>query len=67
MNNKKIVLVLILAFALLLGGASVLYNRLGQELAPDQLAVQQTQPAAQEETAEDRSIKHYYIPVFDIR
>ena len=54
MNNKKIVLVLILAFALLLGGASVLYNRLGQELAPDQLAVQQTQPAAQEETAEDR-------------
>ena len=54
MHNKKIVLVLILAFALLLGGASVLYNRLGQELAPDQLAVQQTQPAAQEETAEDR-------------
>ena len=57
MNNKKTLWILILVFALLLGGASVLYARLGQTMAPDQLAVQQTQPQqtgadAAEETQE---------------
>ena len=44
MNNKKTVILAALAFVLLLAGASVLYSRLGAQLAPDQLAVQQTQP-----------------------
>ena len=50
MNNKKTVILAALAFVLLLAGASVLYSRLGAQLAPDQLAVQQTQPPKVEET-----------------
>ncbi|MBR3796703.1 MAG: redoxin domain-containing protein [Clostridia bacterium] len=44
MNNKKTLLILSLVFVLLIGGASALYAKLGQSLAPDQLAVQATQP-----------------------
>jgi len=52
MNNKKTLIILILVFVLLLGGASALYAKLGDPLAPDQLAVQQPQaePAAETET-----------------
>ena len=50
MNNKKVLIAAVLAFALLLAGASVLYSRLGAQLAPDQLAVQQTLPPSLEET-----------------
>ena len=38
MNNKKGLLLLIVIFLVLMVGASVLYNRLGAEAAPDQLA-----------------------------
>lgn len=40
MKKNKSVLLVILAFVLLLGGAYVLYHKLSQEVAPDQLAVQ---------------------------
>ena len=39
MEKKKTLLLLILVFVLLLGGAYVLYNRLGSDLAPDQLMI----------------------------
>ncbi len=45
MAKKKIVLILILVFVLLLGGAYVLYTRLEPSLAPDQLAAQTTKAA----------------------
>ena len=35
MKSKKTVLIILLAFVLVLGGATVLYNRLGRDLAPD--------------------------------
>ena len=44
MDNKKKVLLIALVFVLLLGGAYVLYNRLSQQLAPEQLAIQAKQP-----------------------
>ena len=44
MKEKKTLLLLILALALLLGGASVLYARLGANFTPDQLAVQEQPP-----------------------
>ena len=50
MKNKKILLVLILAFVLLLGGAYVLYDRLGETAVPDQLAVQPPQTESPEPT-----------------
>lgn len=40
MNNKKILLVIILAFVLVLAGAGVLYQNLGQAYSPEQLATQ---------------------------
>ena len=43
MKNKKTVMIILLVFALILGGASVLYNRLGENLAPEQLAEQAPQ------------------------
>ena len=45
MKSKKTVLMILLAFVLVLGGASVLYNRLGENLAPEQLAEQAPQAA----------------------
>lgn len=38
MRQKKILFGLLLAFALLLGGAYALYTRLGQSMAPGRLA-----------------------------
>jgi len=40
MKNKKTLVILLLAFVLLLAGAYVLYDRLGDSLNPDRLAVQ---------------------------
>lgn len=37
MNKKKIIMILILVFVLILGGAGILYKQLGQKLAPDLL------------------------------
>ena len=45
MKNRNVLLILIAALVLLIGGASLLYSRLGQEIDSDQLAVQdQTAP-----------------------
>ncbi|MBE7049842.1 MAG: TlpA family protein disulfide reductase [Ruminococcaceae bacterium] len=41
MKNKKTLIILILAFAVLLGGAYILYSQLGQSQLPDQLSVEQ--------------------------
>ena len=40
MNKNKTLLIIVLVFVLLLGGAYVLYNRLAQDAALDQLSVQ---------------------------
>lgn len=54
MNRKKSFLILLLVLILLLGGASVLYNSLGQQAAPEQLSVRQTQETTvQEATAQE--------------
>jgi thiol-disulfide isomerase/thioredoxin len=51
MKQKKGLLMIALAFAVLLGGAYALYDRLSEAAAPQQLAVQVAQPR-QEEVAE---------------
>ena len=61
MNNKKNLMVISLALVLLIGGASVLYTRLGQSLSMDQLAVQQpqqeTETTSSSETAAEESVE----------
>lgn len=49
MNNKKVLVILLLVFALLLGGAYVLYTQMSQGMDHPQLATQpqQTQPAGE--------------------
>ena len=62
MNNKKNLMVISLALVLLIGGASVLYTRLGQSLSMDQLAVQQsqqeTETTSSSETTSEESAAH---------
>lgn len=55
MNSKKTLMIIFLALVLVIGGASVLYTRLGQSLSPDQLSVQQqqTETAVTDETASE--------------
>ena len=43
MKQKKTLLIILLAFVILLGGASVLYTQLGRSQTPDRLVVQNTQ------------------------
>lgn len=55
MKNRKVLLVLIAALVLLIGGASLLYSRLGQEIDSDQLAVQDQTAPQQNGTAGDNT------------
>jgi len=59
MNSKKTLAMISLALVLLIGGASVLYNRLGQSVSADQLSVQQPQQekddAVAGETADEKT------------
>ena len=50
MNHRKVLIILILVFVVLIAGASVLYNNLRQSMTPDQLATQ-APTAGPEETA----------------
>ena len=43
MNNKKPLIIIIVIFVFLLGGAYVLYSQLGQSMVTDQLSVQETE------------------------
>ena len=53
MNKNKIILALALALVLLLGGAYVLYNKLAEDVTPNQLAASEdtTQPSAPQSDA----------------
>ena len=53
MKNKNTLLVIILVFVLLLGGAYVLYDRLGQEVAAEQMIVHSMPMPAAEPTEEE--------------
>lgn len=62
MNRKKTFLILLLVLILLLGGASVLYNSLGQQAAPEQLSIRQTQEPTVQETAAQETISETAAP-----
>ena len=75
MNQKKNLFILILVFVLVIGGASVLYNRLGERMAPDRLAVQEpvkqdqtddTDNDTAEETTEPKGIMAPDFTVYDL-
>ena len=78
MKNKNTLLVIVLVFALLIGGAYVLYDRLGQEVAAEQMIVHATaepaaeevipesEPAAETETAEHEEPEDILAPDFHV-
>ena len=53
MKNKNTLLVIVLVFVLLLGGAYVLYDRLGQEISAEQMIVHATPVPTAEPTEEE--------------
>lgn len=56
MKNKKTLLILILVFIVLIGGAYALYNRLGQNVATDQLVVKDQNVQEKQETEAETSV-----------
>ena len=65
MDKKKNLIVIVLALVLLIAGASVLYNRLGEYMAPEQLAVAETVPT-EETGTEPAGTEPPGIPAPDI-
>lgn len=55
MNQKKTVLILVLAFVVLLGGAYVLYAKLGNSFAPNQLAVEEPPKTEEQPDSEENA------------
>ena len=51
MDKKIVIIILVLAFVLVLGGAGILYHQLGQKLAPDLLATQAAREAESTEAS----------------
>ena len=66
MNNKKTLLIIILAFLVLMVGASVLYNQLGEGMSMDRLAVQETQPPAPSGTPDTTEPPRIPAPDFTV-
>ena len=82
MKNKNTLLVIVLVFVLLIGGAYVLYDRLGQEVAAEQMIVHATpqptaepaaeevipesEPAAETESADHEEAEDIIAPDFQV-
>ena len=55
MSKKKNIVILVLVFVLLIGGASVLYTQLGKNDTPDRLLIQEEQDKNDNESQSDSS------------
>jgi len=72
MNSKIKLMIIIAAFALLVGGAYVLYTPLGEQFAPDQLSTQppqttQSTTGTDSEQTQSEQIKAPDFTVYDIQ
>jgi len=72
MNSKIKLMIIIAAFALLVGGAYVLYTQLGEQFAPDQLSTQppqttQSTTGTDSEQTQSEQIKAPDFTVYDIQ
>ena len=55
MSKKKNIIILVLVFVLLIGGASVLYTQLSKDDTPDQLLIQGEQNKNDNKSQNDKS------------
>ena len=68
MNKKKVLIVILLVFVLVLGGASVLYTQIGRDRAPEQLAIHDSPtPAVEQEDEEEASPEENDFPTEEIK
>ena len=58
MSKKKNVIILVLVFVLLVGGALVLYTQLGKNDTPDRLLIQEDQNKKDNESQNESSRFH---------
>lgn len=66
MKNIKTLIIIVLVFVLLIGGAAVLYKQLGNSITPEQLATQETQPLMDHDTDDtQQKIKAPNFIVYD--
>jgi len=65
MKKNKTLLIVVLAFALLMGGAYALYDKLSQGMTPDQLAVQDEGQPQEDSTGESIADEAEKTPVPD--
>ena len=65
MNSKVKLIVIILVFAVLLGGAYVLYTQLGEQFAPDQLSTQPAQTTQSTTGTDSEQTQPEQIPAPD--
>lgn len=67
MKEKKIVLILILVFIVMMGAAGVLYSRLGGTVNTDQLsAADKASVSAAEEKQEEQTVEKQKVPDFTV-
>lgn len=69
MNNKKVLVLIILVFVIILGGAYTLYAKLGDSMSADQLAVQtspEPKDTADEEDKDSETNKAPDFLVYDV-
>lgn len=61
MNKKKNFMIMLLLFVVLLGGASILYSKLGQKIQSDQIAVQEDAETEKEEKQQNRKASDFTV------
>ena len=66
MKNKKTLIGLVLVFALVMGSASILYTRLGQDTAAEQMVVHEPGESAADETASQPDEEAIAAPDFTV-
>ena len=64
MERKKTICIIVLAFVVLLGGARVLYDRLGSQVERESLTIQEEQ--SREDTQQEKRIQAPDFTVYDI-
>ena len=61
MDKKKELMIMLLLFVVLLGGASILYEKLGQKIQSDQIAVQEDAETDKEENQQNRKASDFTV------
>ena len=65
MNNKKVLMIIVLVFLIILGGAYTLYEKLGDSVETEQFVVQDTETTTAQDSSSEENIAPDFV-VYDI-